>query len=218
MNATHGENKNLRRAKKILDRLAIELKDQVKETFSLSYGTLSELDPALNDDDLLRLALNEITGRGESDIKAEIRNRTVADGSISNPGYGHVPEVWFYISSKHSLDHLRDRMSMELKNNKQDYHFILNAKREFYVKGQNIKHRFSADSDLYRFLRYMAERKGAVSKGELYKLFELEGKSIRKRVDRIKEIITKKFGVPRNSLFQNEGDNRGYKVTNISLE
>lgn len=216
MNATHSD-KTLKRVLNILDYL--KQNQSNKEVFVLNHEDYVSLDPSLENDDLLAMVVKEINEHGKGKVKAEIRLKQVADGSILNPGARFISYLWLFVANSTDLDILKDAISNEIEVGKnQVLQFTLDDKKVLRLIGvEDKKVVFRSDGERYDLLKYLAERKDFVSKGELYDTLGLSPIAIRKIVTKIRDAIVEEFNVARSSLFENLQDDAGYRVMNVTL-
>ena len=65
---------------------------------------------------------------------------------------------------------------------------------------------------------YFAEKKSKVRSQIAARDLDLTADDIRKKITEIKTDVHKSFGIPRDAIFENDSDDTGYSVANVSIK
>ncbi|HEY1041129.1 MAG TPA: hypothetical protein VGE63_00180 [Candidatus Paceibacterota bacterium] len=214
MNASH---KPLERIKKILDFLKEQIEQNPDvEAFTLGSGQLSNFHALLQNSELVQFSFDQIREESKENIKIEFRQSpsgitTVTDGTV------HEVMVWFYVADNSKFKEYRNEIARKLEREMSARNFILDSDGFFYPEGVDKKHQLEKDSDRYQLLYFLAKEKEYVATKEISEKLDMPVPRVRKVVDEIRNIVVKKWELPRSVLF--ESDNvSGYRVTNVNLK
>lgn len=219
MVASHSQNRSLERIGKILDFIEDQYKSNpAKETFQFSAGKLSSFDPLLQDGDLLQMAFKKITTDTQENIKIEFR-QGLPEQNTAVKLVTHELLVWFYVEDQNKFRDYQSSVRSKIERETKAVQFVLDNQGFFYPEGteQENRHPLKRNSDRYQLLYLLAKENGYIATKELAEKLNVPAPIVRKRIGEIRNIIAKKWELPREALFESDNTS-GYRVTNVTLK
>ena len=220
MNATHSQNRTLERIAKVLEFIEAKYRSNPeKETFLLSHGALSNFDPLLHEGTLLKMAIEKITSETENNIRIENRLGLPEQHGTSKE-VTHELLVWIYVEDQNKFKDYQGSVKSKIERKTKAVQFVLDSQGFFYPEGTEPENRYQLKrgSDRYQLLYLLAKENGYIATKELAeKLKNIPTLVVRKRVGEIRNIIVKKWALPREALFESDNTS-GYRVTNVTLK
>lgn len=215
--ASHNQNRPLERISKILDFIEVSYKSNPdKETFLFGSGKMGSFNKLLEDGDLLEMAFKKIVDETKGNIKIEFRagipiNMTVGDDYLHSELM-----IWFYVENQNKFREYQNLINQQIQKSGSVIRFILDAKDFFYQEDHYDKrHHFKPGSLRYRLIRFLAVRKDFVTTQDLSIEMKASADDVRGAIEEVRTIVARKMHLPRESIFENNLDGTGYRVTNI---
>lgn len=220
MVASHSQNKTLSRIEKILEFIETQYKSHAeKETFFLRFGEMFRFDPLLSDTDLLEMSFEKITSDTEGNIKIEFR-QGLPERNTADPNHvSYELYVWFYVEDQNKFKDYQSSVRSKIERETNAVQFILDSQGFFYPEGTEPenRHSFKRNSDRYQLLHLLAKESDYIATKELAEKLNISAPTVRKRIGEIRNIIAKKWELPREALFESDNTS-GYRVTNVTLK
>lgn len=218
MNATHSQNKTLERIAKILEFIEAKYRSNPeKETFLLGHGALSNFDPLLHDGTLLKMAIEKIASETENNIRIEDRLGPPEQHGTSKE-VTHEALLWIYVEDQNKFKDYQSSVGAKLERQTKAVQFVLDNQGFFYPEGMEPvnRHQLKRNSDRYQLLFLLAKENKYIATKELAEKLNVAAPIVRKRIGEIRNIIAKKWELPREALFESDNTS-GYRVTNVTL-
>lgn len=221
MVASHSQNKTLSRIEKILEFIEVQYRSNPeKETLTLDASKIFRFDPLLDDTDLLKMSFGKIADETEGNIKIELRQGPPRRGDTTDPHHvSYDLYVWFYVEDQSKFKEYQNSVRLKIERETKVVQFVLDSQGFFYPEGAELesRHQLKRNSDRYQLLYLLAKEKEYLPTKEIAEKLDVSSLVIRKKVDEIRKIVTDKWGLPRETLFESNNTS-GYRVTNVTVK
>ncbi len=221
MKATHSQNKTIARVAKILEFIEAQYRSNPdKETLLLDASKIFRFDPLLDDTDLLKMSFGKIADETNGNIKVELRLGPPRRGDTTDPSHVNYDlYVWFYVEDQNKFKEYQNSVRLKIERETKAVQFILDSEGFFYPEGTEPEHRhqLKRNSDRYQLLYFLAKERKYLPTKEIAEKLEVSPLVIRKKVDEIRKIVTDKWSLPREALFESDNTS-GYRVTNVTVK
>jgi hypothetical protein len=223
MNSERDRDKTIYRKKALIRFIQEELDRINSDTFSCDINKISSYDSLLSDSRVVKRTLQELSKESDNNLNYEIEESVIEEKSMTASGPDNytvpVKRIWVQVKVRPKLDVQANNVEKQIQADEDTVQFVLESDGTFYPEqSPELKHSFNPTKMPYDFIRILAEHDGYVTTKKLSEKFGLSAHDIRtKMVGKIRATISRKTGLPLNSLFENVKD-LGYRVVNVALK
>lgn len=207
------------RKKVLIDFLKKKLKENPsKDTFSCGVSEISNFNILLGDPTILKRSISELSKLSEGNIVFEkIEQRSSIHTATGEETIVEV-SYWFNVKDLQELEEQENEISENIKELEKVVQFVLHDNGQFYPLGHSgEKFQMETDKTPYKLLKFLAEKQVYVKTEKLSTKFKVSNVEIRKKISSIRDVMVNKYGLPRDSIFENN-KKMGYRVTNLIIK